>query len=87
MQPNMGWVLDKGVFAKSFKCSPHLKFSPLSFQLKGSLRSITKKFNKSATYRNPFGNAGVMTNGAVYATRVIPQYKGPYTTLGDGVKL
>ena len=32
---------------------------------------------------NPFENAGIVINGLVYTYKVIPDYSGPYTTLGD----
>lgn len=44
---------------------------------------VSKTFNLEKPTTSPFGNSGVMSDGIAHTTRIEPNYKGKYKTLGD----
>lgn len=77
------WVLYDGVFARSFPFKPKDKSESI-FSIKGGIAEVSETFNKEGK-ESPFGNAGVIRDRIVYSTDAIPQYNGPYMTLGGNL--
>lgn len=83
------WLERDGVFASAFPARAEGDgngfFSILPFRLKEpheDLADITDKFNKGNKLR-PFSNAGLMCDGQVWTEKLLPNYSGAYSTLGD----
>lgn len=80
------WMFNDGVFAKAFPVEPYQALYPIvASKLCSSgedLADISENFNKSNKL-HPFETAGVMLDGEYYTYKVVPSYKGTYTTLGD----
>jgi DNA (cytosine-5)-methyltransferase 1 len=52
------------------------------FKIEGDLSEITEKFNLKGGL-SPFENAGVIKNRLVTTYPVVPNFEGPFKTLGD----
>ncbi len=84
------WILHDGIFAKAFPVFEEADrdglFSEIMpFQMlhdNEDLADLSDNFNKKNNDR-PFSNAGLMIDSWVWTTKVIPNYSGKYTTLGD----
>jgi len=84
------WLLEDGVFAKSFPivqedCNGIFGSDLIPFNLKNKgedLADLSDNFNKSNTLR-PFSNAGVMIDGHVWSKMVEAKHTGPDVLLGD----
>ncbi len=75
------WLTDSGISTRSF---PTVKDESLftSFKIEGDILSVSSDFNKGKK-TSPFENSGVMIDGFVMTKKVIPNYTGPKTVLGD----
>lgn len=76
------WILKNGTFAKSFPVLQKNEKAACSFVINGDLSEITTSFNKDKEACT-FENAGVMIDRNVTTIPIIPNYCGPYITLGD----
>ncbi len=77
-----GWLHSQGVIAKAFpvkKISLDIK----EFYIDDDVASVSKGFSEHSPKISPFYNAGIMIDGNVATAKVIPDYKGKYTLLGD----
>ena len=75
------WILEDGVMAKAFPCSK--KNDKISFfEIQGAVKDVSDNFNKGKK-DSPFGNSGIMIDRKVYSIDTIPNYQGPYLTLGQ----
>jgi DNA (cytosine-5)-methyltransferase 1 len=77
-----------GLFARAFPVFPLEVLSVPSFPLRTSqdddLADITSKFNAGRqSTTSPFANAGFMSNGQVYTSKIRPNHNGEKITLGD----
>lgn len=77
------WLLKDGVLAKSFPCVEDYEFKDMKFVLDDDILKISDNFNLKLKLRNPFGNGGVMIEGEVLSKKLVSDYTGVYTTLGD----
>lgn len=75
------WILKDGVMAKAFPVVQD-NSSLNQFVIEGNLAEISDLFNKGRVL-SPFKNAGFMMNRVVYTSQTIPDYNGPFVTLGD----
>ncbi len=75
------WLYRDGIMAKAFPVE-QTDDKPMAFVIKGDLSFVSDYFNKGKSI-SPFKNAGLMINRAVFTTKVIPNYNGPFVTLGD----
>ena len=75
------WLIDNGISTKSFTT---VKDESLftSFKIEGDILSVSSDFNKGKK-TSPFENSGVMIDGFVMTKKVIPNYTGHKTVLGD----
>jgi len=80
------WLYSDGILAKVFPVkeqeSPGL-WGLDGRKLSSDLVNLSDNFNKGNVVPNPFENGGVVIDGLVYTDKLIPDYSGPYTTLGD----
>lgn len=77
------WVRYDGVMAKTFPLEE--KEATLSvFKINGRIEDVSAHFNKGKS-SGPFGNAGIMTDRAVYSFDAVPVYDGPQQTLGGNL--
>ena len=77
------WV-EEGLFAQAFPIGPTQGASFYEGQLKGSLTTLSKKFNAGPTGKlSPFSNAGVMFERNFWTMRVKPAWDEEKTLLGD----
>ena len=79
------WLYEDGILAKAF---PIKKTDIGLWELDGkvldnNLVSLSNNFNKKNIENHPFENGGVVIDGKIYTDKLIPDYNGPYTTLGD----
>ena len=80
------WLFRDGVLAKAFPVKQNYEtglWGLDSRELESDLVRLSNYFNKGNTVQNPFDNGGVALNGLVYTYKLVPDYKGPKTTLGD----
>jgi DNA (cytosine-5)-methyltransferase 1 len=82
------WLESKGVLARAFPLqSLEASSAPHSFNLRANpddnLADITLAFKPGKGGLSRFERAGVMVGGAVWTTRVIPDYDGPSQNLED----
>jgi len=80
-------ITSAGVLAQAFPAKPtdsgvDALFDPPHVHLSADLVELTETFGGRPP-EGPFHNAGVMHDGDVWTTRVIPDYSGPRRTLGD----
>jgi DNA (cytosine-5)-methyltransferase 1 len=71
-----------GILAKALPVQP---FNPLlvkEYKIDGELSEITDNFNSKGGL-SPFDNAGIIKDRIVTTYSVLPNYDGPYVTLGD----
>jgi DNA (cytosine-5)-methyltransferase 1 len=75
------WLIDNGISTRSFST---VKDDSLftSFKIEGDILSVSSDFNKGKK-TSPFENSGVMIDGFVMTKKVIPNYTGTKTVLGD----
>lgn len=80
------WMFEDGVFAKAFPVKPFegttLHCSKIKEKASNDLAWVSDNFNKEGKDRM-FLNAGLMIDGRYYTYKTIPEYSGPFTTLGD----
>lgn len=74
------WLLDKGVFAKTFEVDKISDFK--TFDLNQSVEEISNSFNKEKK-DSPFQNSGMILNGKVTTLKTSPNYEGKRTLLKD----
>ena len=79
------WLFKDGVLAKTFPVKEEVigLWGLDGRKLDSDLVNLSNNFNRKNVVPNPFENAGIVINGLVYTYKVIPDYSGPYTTLGD----
>lgn len=80
------WLFREGVLAKAFPVKQNYEtglWGLDSRELEPDLVRLSNYFNKGNTVQNPFDNGGVALNGLVYTYKLVPDYKGHKTTLGD----
>lgn len=75
------WVYKSGIMAKAFPVNQD-SGAGTTFKIEGNLAEVSSNFNKDKSL-SPFKNAGLMINREVYTSQTVPNYKGPYVTLGD----
>jgi DNA (cytosine-5)-methyltransferase 1 len=82
------WMFEDGVFAKAFPVKPlegkTLTCVKIKEKASNDLAWVSDNFNKDGKDRM-FLNAGLMIDGKYYTYKTIPEYSGPFTTLGDVV--
>jgi len=77
------WV-EEGLFAQAFPIGSTQGASYYEGKLKGSLTTLSKKFNAGPTGKlSPFSNAGVMFDRNFWTMRVRPAWDEEKTLLGD----
>lgn len=75
------WILKEGTMAKAFPCQE--KTEPASvFKIDGNVKEVSDNFNKNKK-ESPFKNSGIMIDRMVYSINTIPNYNGPFLTLGQ----
>lgn len=75
------WILTDGVMAKAFPCLK--KNDAISvFDIEGDLKEVSDKFNLGKK-ESPFENSGIMQDRKVFSVDTIPNYNGPFLTLGQ----
>lgn len=75
------WLYYDGFMANAFKVkSADIILS--KFKIEGTLSEVSESFNKGKS-QSPFKNSGVMIDRMVYTVATMPDYSGPYITLGD----
>lgn len=74
------WIMTEGVMAQTFP-SIAKDEKPSDFMIDGDLTEVSDGFNKGVKF-SPFGTAGVMCDRHVYTRDILPNYDGPYVTLG-----
>lgn len=75
------WITEEGTFAKAFKIQgQEHKFS--EFELEQDLVKLSDNFGEGLKV-SPFENSGIMIDGKVFTTKVLPSYSGKRTTIGD----
>ena len=77
----LAWMVSDGILAKAFPCRPK-DSSISSFEIKGSLKEVSDQFNKGKK-ESPFGNTGIVADRMVCSADTLPEYQGPYLTLGQ----
>ncbi len=90
IEDSVEWMERDGIFASAFPAKPEggengiFVINPFSLKSdkEQDLADITENFNKNNKLR-PFSNAGVMRDGIVWSEKLIPDYEGSYTLLGD----
>lgn len=75
------WLYHNGFMARAFSIKG-TDATPATFIIKGSLSEISESFNNGKS-QSPFKNGGVMINRTVHTITTVPDYPGPYVTLGD----
>ena len=82
------WMFEDGVFAKAFPVKPFegttIHCVKIKEKASNDLAWVSDNFNKEGKDRM-FLNAGLMIDGKYYTCKTIPEYSGPYMTLGDVV--
>ena len=85
----LSYLCDNGITAKAFPIQRPMILSCPSITLRknkeSDLSDVSDKFNKGAkkTSTSPFKKCGMMRDGIAYTFDGIPNYKGPFTTLGE----
>ena len=74
------WSTAEGVLGAAFPAAA--VGSPRTIDIAADLATLSDTFGSNKG-PSPFLNAGVMHNGRVHTCKVMPQYDGPRTTLGD----
>lgn len=77
----LNWILNEGIMAKAFPCvkkNENVSF----FEIGGEVKNVSDNFNKGKK-ESPFDNSGIMIDRTVYTIDTIPNYTGPYLTLGQ----
>ncbi len=74
------WLNKKGVLAKAFRPININEVKIIDF--KDNLVEVSKNFNKTSK-RTPFENSGVMINGKIFTSRMLPRYSGKIKTIKD----
>jgi DNA (cytosine-5)-methyltransferase 1 len=75
-------ITEDGVLARAFSSTAMEMFAK-SFKIEGSLAEISEDFSHGSPKESPFANAGFMIERQVTTMRVIPEYSGSRTVLGD----
>lgn len=75
------WLYYDGFMANAFKVKK-TNMIPSKFGIEGTLSEVSEFFNKGKS-QSPFKNSGVMIDRKVHTVATIPDYSGPYITLGD----
>ncbi|UEG51943.1 DNA (cytosine-5-)-methyltransferase [Mucilaginibacter daejeonensis] len=75
-------IMKDGVFAKAFPATD-LTFKSKTFHIDGDLADISERFSATSGGLSPFENAGIMIGRQVTTKKVMAQYEGFRTTLGD----
>ncbi len=75
------WLSKDGVMAKAFPIIDDER-GLTQFSIKGDLPEVSNLFNKGKSI-SPFKNAGLMIDRNVFTIQSVPNYGGPYVTLGD----
>lgn len=75
------WLYKDGVMAQAFPVEME-DATPTHFMINGDLAEVSESFNKGKA-TSPFKNAGLMTERNVYTLQTVPDYDGPFVTLGD----
>lgn len=74
---------DKGLFAKSFPIE-HIDIKDvITKTISGDLVDITNNFNKTTSKNNPFSETGYMINDVYHTSKIVANYNGEYSVLGD----
>lgn len=81
IQSASDWILKNGIFAKAFPINTE-NIQINEFDIIGTLDKISESFNKDKQI-NEFENSGFMHCRKVTTIKTIPNYNGPYLTLGD----
>lgn len=75
------WILRDGIMPQAFNC--HEKDGKTKFfDISDDIAEVSDNFNKGQK-ESPFKNSGVMADGKAYTLDTLPEYGGPYLTLGD----
>lgn len=75
------WLYKDGIMAHAFNIKDS-DLSPINFTINGDLVEISANFNRGKSI-SPFKNSGLMINRTVYTIATIPDYNGPFVSLGD----
>lgn len=75
------WLLEDGIMPRVFPISK-LERSSVHQQELGEAQDISTNFNKEGK-KSPFENAGVMIDGVVYTTKIVPDHSGAQVLLRD----
>lgn len=76
------WIRKDGVIAKAFPVKDE-KNVLQAFRIDGDLPEVSNSFSANSPSLSPFENAGVMVDRQIWTTKVVPQYSGKHTVLGD----
>lgn len=75
------WILSEGVMAKAFPCAPKPGRGG-TFTIDGDLQEVSDNFNRDGK-ESSFGNSGLMADRVVHTFDTLPEYPGPFLTLGE----
>lgn len=81
------WIFNDGVFAHAFPVQANEGAPLQGHRIKGAkdkdLADISQNFNAEHPSARVFETAGVMVNGTFFTYKVVPDYHGHFTTLGE----
>ncbi len=81
------WILENGPIAEAFPVkTPELQLLKLPFTIEKNVSEVSGKFNKEGS-DSPFENTGIMIDGIIHTIKTLPDYQGPYETLGQFILL
>ena len=73
------WMKESGICAKAFPA----EFEGSSrFEIEGDIISVSSEFSKGKK-ASPFETAGAMIEGKAITSKAVPEYEGPFATLGS----
>ncbi len=87
LKSSLDWILENGPIAEAFPVKiPENVLLKLAFALDKDVLEVSERFNKGSS-DSPFENTGIMIDGIVHTLKTVPNYEGPYKTLGEIILL
>lgn len=76
------WILESGPLASSFPVTIKKGFQQMTFSIGDNFKKVSDEFNIEKK-TSPFENSGIMMGNQVCTVKTIPNYHGPFQTLGQ----
>lgn len=76
------WILESGPLASSFPVTIKKGFQKMTFSIDDNFKKVSDEFNIEKK-TSPFENSGIMMGNQVCTVKTIPNYDGPFQTLGQ----